>query len=701
MKRERLLTFALAAALAFTLAVGAAGCVISAFDLPIQDGNRLTFVCGAAALSGAFLYLWKWGGAALTAVLAVLAAYLIKQGSAEASLFALANHVSHVYNGAYGWGVLAPEDLLVSADLPMALLGLLTALAAARAVCRGKGNLRALLACFIPLAACVVVTDTVPDIAYLLPLLAGMLLLIFTAGVRREDAFQSNRLLLLLALPVVLGLGLLFRLSPQDGYVNQSKEFQQSFLTLLEEVPQKAESALDRLSGSVQPQAENTVDLKSVGQRPKYTYAVMDVTADQGGILYLRGQDYDTYTGTGWMAGSFRAEEFGGGEPTGTVTVRTRTKKDFIYLPYYPTQSQSLTGGLLKNPNSQKEYTWQYGPMPEVPPEDSSVSAAVELTPLEVQAFGSTAERLRYLTLPGETDIRAQAILKTFLPEQASRAEQAEAIASYVRSCAQYDLNTHRMPPEQEDFALWFLTDSETGYCVHFATAAVVLLRAADIPARYVTGYMLMARAGETVTVIAANAHAWAEYYSPQQNAWIPLEATPGEALYIPDADATVETDAPTPVPDTSGEATVPEPVPGTQPGEVPPTDESREEPLSPEEPAKSGGSIRWLLWLLLPAVLFGQYPLRLRLRQKRRHSGSPNRQALFRWRETEQLSRLDKTPPPEGLHQLAQKAKFSQHTMTQEELAQFDAYREETLRRLQARGLLRQILYRLILAVY
>ena len=72
MKRERLLTFALAAALAFTLAVGAAGCVISAFDLPIQDGNRLTFVCGAAALSGAFLYLWKWGGAALTAALEVL-----------------------------------------------------------------------------------------------------------------------------------------------------------------------------------------------------------------------------------------------------------------------------------------------------------------------------------------------------------------------------------------------------------------------------------------------------------------------------------------------------------------------------------------------------------------------------------------------------------------------------------------------------
>jgi hypothetical protein len=162
-----------------------------------------------------------------------------------------------------------------------------------------------------------------------------------------------------------------------------------------------------------------------------------------------------------------------------------------------------------------------------------------------------------------------------------------------------------------------------------------------------------------------------------------------------------VETDAPTPVPDTSGEATVPEPVPGIQPGEVPPTDESREEPLSPEEPAKSGGSIRWLLWLLLPAVLFGQYPLRLRLRQKRRHSGSPNRQVLFRWRETEQLSRLDKAPPPEELHQLAQKAKFSQHTISDEELAAFDGYFARSVTHLKSRPIWLRLVYRLVFAAY
>lgn len=695
MNRDRLLALPLSAVLAFCLSVGAVGCMISGFGLPLENGDRLTFVCAAAALAGGVLYLWKWGAAVLWAGLLALAGYLWYQGIGAEELFALANHLSHVYNGAYGWGVLAPADTLAPMDLPMTLIAAVTALAAARPVCRGKGTLTALITCMAPLLSCVVVTDTVPEVSYLFSLMAGLSLLVLTAAVRQESNAQGNRLLLLLLLPVLLALGILFRSTPQSSYVNRSKEIQQAFLSMLEEVPQKVESSLEQLSSNMQAQEQNTVDLKTLGQRQRFTYPVMEVTAQEDAVLYLRGQDYDTYTGTGWMSGSFRAEDFGGSQdPTGTVTIRTRGKKDFLYLPYYPGESQHLAGGLMQNGESLREYTWSYGPMPQ-PPQVSG-SDTVELSYLEVDAFGSTAERLRYLTLPGQTDIRAKEILKTFLPESDSRGEQAQAIAAFVKNTARYDLNTPRMPAEQEDFALWFLSESETGYCVHFATAAVVLLRAADIPARYVTGYMFLSRKGAAVTVTAANAHAWAEYYDPGQNAWIPLEATPGEALYVPEEDATLQTDAPTPVPETQGGR-----LPETEPGEtkdLAPTTGAAEETVPPEAPKASARRVLWLLWLL-PLLL--QYPLRLKLHQKLRCQGKPNAQALRRWQETQMLSKLRREQPPEMLHILAQKAKFSQHTLTGEELHLFEDYRRASIQWMQNRSWYHQLVYRLILAIY
>ena len=58
------------------------------------------------------------------------------------------------------------------------------------------------------------------------------------------------------------------------------------------------------------------------------------------------------------------------------------------------------------------------------------------------------------------------------------------------------------MDLDSEDFAIWFLTEADTGYCIHFATAAVVLLRAAGIPARYVDGYVVNTQKDVPVEII-------------------------------------------------------------------------------------------------------------------------------------------------------------------------------------------------------
>ncbi len=107
----------------------------------------------------------------------------------------------------------------------------------------------------------------------------------------------------------------------------------------------------------------------------------------------------------------------------------------------------------------------------------------------------------------------------------------AAQIGAFVRKMAEYDENAVAMP-ENGDFVRWFV-ESGRGYCVHFASTAVVLLRAAGIPARLATGYVVQVQAGLRKTVTNSDAHAWAEYWDGQR--WRILEATPTiEAVAVP-----------------------------------------------------------------------------------------------------------------------------------------------------------------------
>src|SRR5262249_37674411 len=58
-----------------------------------------------------------------------------------------------------------------------------------------------------------------------------------------------------------------------------------------------------------------------------------------------------------------------------------------------------------------------------------------------------------------------------------------------------------------------FLFDTHRGFCEHYASAFVVLLRAAGIPARIVTGYQggSINPNGDYLIVRQSDAHAWAE----------------------------------------------------------------------------------------------------------------------------------------------------------------------------------------------
>lgn len=91
--------------------------------------------------------------------------------------------------------------------------------------------------------------------------------------------------------------------------------------------------------------------------------------------------------------------------------------------------------------------------------------------------------------------------------------------------------------PEGKDFITYFLTESKKGYCTSFASAAVMLLRASGIPARYAAGLTVgadeikdapLSEGGlHRLSINDHHAHAWAEVYVDGLG-WRPVEMTPG-----------------------------------------------------------------------------------------------------------------------------------------------------------------------------
>lgn len=705
MKGEKWVTCVLAFLLAFSASLGAVGCMVTAFSLPLARFPAVVLACAGSALLCAGAFSRKRGGLVLLCLAALGAGWLWRRGVAARQLWQLVYRITYIYNRAYGWGVFRLVDTSWDAgtvDWPMGILGAVIALTVARSVCRGQGTLLTIFLSLLPLASCLVVTDTVPAGGYLLCLLWPLILLLLTGRVRAGDSHQGNRLTLLAAVPTALALAGLLLAVPQKSYVNRAGELRESLLDWAQSLPETAGETLRELAPGTVAGEPDSVDLASLGRRIESTQPVMDVTAEVGGALYLRGQDYDMYDGRGWSASRHRVEDFScRGIDLGSVTIQTVRSMEELYLPYYPQEAQSLVGGRMDNSRLYTGYTFSRSGLPDSWRSEALAGANTS----HPFADGAEENRSRYLALPDAARTGAAPLLEEILEGKTSPTEKAEAIASFVRGSARYDKNTGRMPGGQEDFALWFLMESDTGYCVHFATAAAVLLRAAGVEARYVSGYLVRLRPGQTVTVTGENAHAWAEYYEPALNTWLVLEATPAVEETPAGVPGAVPETAPVPTteaqPQASSEApaqtgTEPDPRPSQSPSGGPST-----EPV-PEPSGNRFGIVG--IWLLLIAAaaagLQGQRRLRLRLRRRRQRRGTPNAQALARWQETLLVARLLGETPPGELEALAQKAKFSQHTLGPEELAAFDSYLRGGKKRLRQMSWYRRLLYQYLYAV-
>lgn len=179
---------------------------------------------------------------------------------------------------------------------------------------------------------------------------------------------------------------------------------------------------------------------------------------------------------------------------------------------------------------------------------------AVALRQVTSAAPGWVGER--YLALPPALPERVRSLAAKTTEGAATNYDRVRAIEQLLRSYV-YDDRTPA-PASSRDVVDHFLFDGKRGYCEHFASAMVVMVRSLGIPARLVTGYSPGEPSEGGRLVRERNAHAWVEVYF-DGHGWVSFEPTPSTPI---NPRGELDLALPTPVAASNpAEATTPTPV--------------------------------------------------------------------------------------------------------------------------------------------
>lgn len=658
------------------------------FNVYSLPGSRLVvlLVCLAASLLFLLVFsLPKYRWAAVLAVLALGAGLLFRywdvvlQGAQ--AVYSVAAHViteSTGFPGEYPIPVRwSQAEIYDASNWFLATLIFALALPLGWAVVRRRAFFPVLLLT-LPWLIPIFLAEFPPDVCSLSMVAAAWIARLLSGLTARGDPAGGARLTLAVLPAALLVLFCIGRIFPVETYVypDWAANAAQKLTALGEQ------AAKPILSGGSGSGAAASVDLASCGPRRFSGRPVLRVESDWTGRLYLRGVAYADYTGESWeqLSDEARVELEGIGLDTSGYFVPTGmgaysaaiTHLDgSSWLAYYPYQPVNLADAsyvadsYLRLEESQRTYTVEFNASYGLDRwvGDQGYRQFVYEHYLDVpEKLEETLETWWGMRQSLSPDLSRSSVWGKPLPTEA-----IDWIDGWLGRTAEYDLNTP-VTPDGEDFVEYFLTEGQRGYCVHFASAAVLLLRQAGVPARYVSGYTVDVKNG-VGTATDARAHAWVEYYV-NGSGWYPLEVTPAAAFGG----------------DAAGEAPPEQSVPAQEepPEEKPSLSETPEPSDTPEavpsEGLSSEGSgaadekpvdLSWLLFAGFALALLG-IPFLIRALRRRRWNRltalkDHNRAVLEIYHWYQSLS-------PWGgkadlrLEDLARKAKFSQHTLTEEE---------------------------------
>ncbi|SDC96394.1 protein of unknown function [Terribacillus halophilus] len=339
---------------------------------------------------------------------------------------------------------------------------------------------------------------------------------------------------------------------------------------------------------------------------------------------YWRVDSKDVYTGKGWERSRETApQSFQSGEPVGIELYNEDVATEAREAIVYPSQNQVLDR--LVYPYGVQTFfsepvtaavdadfgvveTFNRAQYP-----DENYTIAFEEPQYNIEDLRNDSGMIddnthyRYTQLPDNLPDRVRDLAEDITASADTRYDKAKAVEQYFNQNGfQYRTQDIPVPESEQDYVDQFLFESKIGYCDNFSSSMVVLLRAADIPARWVKGFT----EGQAATnpnfatpdgmtsymVTNANAHSWVEVYFPDTG-WVPFEPTQG---FTNPADFVSEEDTESETPETETE-TPPEQEEPEQAPEQP--EEQEEAPVQENQPA-AASSVHPLYWIIPSALL-------------------------------------------------------------------------------------------------
>ena len=135
----------------------------------------------------------------------------------------------------------------------------------------------------------------------------------------------------------------------------------------------------------------------------------------------------------------------------------------------------------------------------------------------------TSAEREALLQVPQNSNPRTQQLAQQWRTQIGDDQGIIAAALNMVRERFYYTLSPPLLGVHSVDD---FLFETQKGFCEHFASSFVLLMRAADIPARIVVGYQGGSFNPQGfLTVRQADAHAWAEVWLVGKG-WVSIDPT-------------------------------------------------------------------------------------------------------------------------------------------------------------------------------
>lgn len=290
------------------------------------------------------------------------------------------------------------------------------------------------------------------------------------------------------------------------------------------------------------------------------TNAILNITADTAQTLYLRGFVGDSYENETWTS----------------LDVKTAAEeKDLFYWlhqsGFYPQSQLAMAARLMGNYQSASVSVqnltacslYRYEPCTVLP--ERAGLAKNKIQPSEVETTGLRGQRGYSFDTISDVGAMLPALLDFLQNDDSGAADSylqmesayREFVYSYALTvpaefraqlgavldsfCEGFGSADSLTKEQAQTAALAFLErcfdgsgdvslplqDTANGTTYQYATVAALALRYYGIPARYVEGYTVNAKAGEETTVDAKSAGAWVEVYQDGAG-WLPLRLTPG-----------------------------------------------------------------------------------------------------------------------------------------------------------------------------